>query len=78
MAKKAENVKKTMAEKLSDLSAKRAQLVEGGGKERIGKQHASGKLTARERVARLVDTGSFQEIGLFALHRSTYFGMAGK
>jgi len=78
MAKKAESVKKTMAEKVSDLSAKRAQLVEGGGKERIEKQHASGKLTARERVARLVDTGSFQEIGLFALHRSTYFGMAGK
>ena len=36
------------------------------------------RLTARERVARLVDPGSFQEIGLFALHRSTYFGMAGK
>jgi methylmalonyl-CoA carboxyltransferase large subunit len=78
MATKAESVKKTMAEKVSDLSAKRAQLVEGGGKERIEKQHASGKLTARERVARLVDTGSFQEIGLFAQHRSTYFGMAGK
>jgi methylmalonyl-CoA carboxyltransferase large subunit len=78
MGTKAESVKKTMAEKVSDLSAKRAQLVEGGGKERIEKQHASGKLTARERVARLVDTGSFQEIGLFAQHRSTYFGMAGK
>jgi methylmalonyl-CoA carboxyltransferase large subunit len=78
MGTKAENVKKTMAEKVSDLSAKRAQLIGGGGKERIEKQHASGKLTARERVARLVDTGSFQEIGLFALHRSTYFGMAGK
>ncbi|MGD0940433.1 MAG: acyl-CoA carboxylase subunit beta [Terracidiphilus sp.] len=78
MAKQAESLKKTMAEKVSDLSAKRAQLEEGGGKERIEKQHASGKLTARERVARLVDAGSFQEIGLFAQHRSTYFGMAGK
>jgi len=75
---KQEKCKKTMAEKISGLDAKRAELKLGGGKERIEKQHASGKLTARERVARLVDTGSFQEIGLFALHRSTYFGMAGK
>ena len=75
---KQEKCKKTMAEKISGLDAKRAELKLGGGKERIEKQHASDKLTARERVARLVDTGSFQEIGLFALHRSTYFGMAGK
>ena len=78
MAKQADGLKKTMAEKVSDLSAKRVELELGGGKERIEKQHASGKLTARERVAKLVDAGSFQEIGLFALHRSTYFGMAGK
>jgi methylmalonyl-CoA carboxyltransferase large subunit len=77
MAKK-EQSQKTMAEKLSGLDAKRAELKLGGGAERIEKQHASGKLTARERIAKLVDTGSFQEIGLFALHRSTYFGMAGK
>ena len=38
----------------------------------------AGKLTARERVERLVDRGSFQEIGLFARHRATYFGMADK
>ena len=67
-----------MAEKISGLDAKRAELKLGGGQERIEKQHASGKLTARERIARLVDTGSFQEIGLFARHRSTYFGMADK
>ena len=78
MAKQADSQKKTMAEKISALNAKRAKLELGGGQERIEKQHASGKLTARERVARLVDPGSFQEIGLFALHRSTYFGMAGK
>jgi methylmalonyl-CoA carboxyltransferase large subunit len=75
---KQEKSKKTMAEKISGLDAKRAELKQGGGQERIEKQHASGKLTARERIARLVDTGSFQEIGLFALHRSTYFGMADK
>ena len=77
MAKK-EKSQKTMAEKISGLDAKRAELKLGGGSERIEKQHASGKLTARERVARLVDPNSFQELGLFALHRSTYFGMAGK
>jgi methylmalonyl-CoA carboxyltransferase large subunit len=69
---------KTMAERVSGLSAKRAELELGGGAKRIEKQHAGGKLTARERVAKLVDPGSFQEIGLFALHRATYFGMAGK
>ena len=75
---KQEKSKMTMAEKISGLDAKRAELQQGGGQERIEKQHASGKLTARERIARLVDPNSFQEIGLFALHRSTYFGMADK
>src|ERR1035438_2655965 len=78
MAKQAKSPTKTMAEKLTDLSAKREKLKQGGGQARIDKQHAAEKLTARERIARLVDQGSFQEIGLFALHRSTYFWMAGK
>jgi methylmalonyl-CoA carboxyltransferase large subunit len=76
MSKQEEN--KTMAEKVSGLNAKRAELELGGGAKRIEKQHASGKLTARERVARLVDSGSFQEVGLFAQHRASFFGMAGK
>ena len=70
--------KKSMLDKVAELQAKRAELELGGGKERIDKQHASGKLSARERVARLVDRGSFEEIGLFARHRATYFGMADK
>src|ERR1017187_5499288 len=79
MAKQEETPKKkSMDDKISDLQAKRAELELGGGKERIDKQHASGKLAARERVAKLVDQGSFQEIGLFARHRATYFGMANK
>jgi methylmalonyl-CoA carboxyltransferase 12S subunit len=69
---------KTIAEKISDLRTKRSEVQLGGGKDRIEKQHAAGKLTARERVERLVDRNSFQEIGLFARHRQTYFGMAGK
>ena len=63
---------------VAELEAKRAEIELGGGKERIERQHASGGLTARERVARLVDKGSFEEIGEFARHRSTYFGMAGR
>ena len=70
--------KTTMAEKVAELRARRAELELGGGKDRIAKQHQSGKLTARERVAKLVDRDSFEEIGLFARHRATYFGMADK
>lgn len=50
-----------------------AQL--GGGHDRIAKQHASGKLTARERVDILLDKGSFEEIGAFVEHRSRDFGL---
>lgn len=65
-------------ERIVALRDKRAEIELGGGTERIAKQHAAGKLTARERVAGLVDDDSFQEIGLFAKHRATYFGMAQK
>jgi propionyl-CoA carboxylase beta chain len=58
---------------LDDLNA-RALL--GGGKERIQKQHESGKLTARERVDLLLDPGSFVEMDRFVTHRCTEFGMA--
>src|SRR5580698_90578 len=70
--------KKTISEKIAELAEKRAELELGGGKERIARQHASGKLSARERIDRLVDKGSFEEIGLFSRHRATYFGMADK
>ena len=64
--------------KLQELREKRSRIVQGGGKERIEKQHAAGKLTARERIQELVDSGTFQEIGAFAKHRATLFGMAEK
>ncbi len=70
--------KATMADKVAELRARRAELELGGGKDRIAKQHQSGKLTARERVEKLVDRDSFEEIGKFARHRATYFGMADK
>jgi len=68
----------TMKERTTELREKRAKLQEGGGKKRIQKQHEAGKLTARERIDKLVDPESFQEIGLFAKHRATNFGMADK
>jgi methylmalonyl-CoA carboxyltransferase 12S subunit len=68
----------TMGERISELREKREKIKQGGGKQRLQKQHEAGKLTARERVEKLVDEQSFQEIGLFAQHRATYFGMAGK
>ena len=59
-------------EKLNQLNAE-AEL--GGGKARIEKQHAKGKLTARERLELLLDKGSFEEIGRFVTHRSNQFGL---
>jgi methylmalonyl-CoA carboxyltransferase 12S subunit len=70
--------KKNISEKIQELEAMRAELLLGGGKDRIERQHASGKLSARERIDRLVDKGSFEELGLFCKHRATYFGMAEK
>jgi methylmalonyl-CoA carboxyltransferase large subunit len=68
----------TIDDKLRELRAKRACIKEAGGAERIEKQHSSGKLTSRERIEELVDPNSFQEIGAFAKHRATLFGMAEK
>ena len=57
---------------LADLD-RRAQ--EGGGQDRIAKQHQAGKLTARERIERLLDPGTFVEMDRFVVHRCTDFGM---
>jgi propionyl-CoA carboxylase beta chain len=59
--------------KLLEDKVKAAHL--GGGQERIDKQHAKGKLTARERVHFLLDAGSFEEVGILVTHRTTDFGM---
>jgi methylmalonyl-CoA carboxyltransferase large subunit len=60
------------------LRTKKERLKQGGGPDRLAKQREEGKLTARERIDALVDPGSFEEIGLFAQHRQTQFGLAGK
>ena len=56
--------------RLDDLRSRQAQALEGGGADRIAKLHAQGRLSARERLALLLDSGSFQEIGAFVTHRS--------
>jgi propionyl-CoA carboxylase beta chain len=58
------------------MERRRAAALAGGGAERVARLHAQGRLSARERVALLLDPGSFQEIGVFVTHRSTDFGMA--
>jgi methylmalonyl-CoA carboxyltransferase large subunit len=67
-----------MADRLADLKSKREKVMGGGGPERVAKHHALGNLTARERLAQLLDPGSFTERYAFAQHRCTHFGMAGK
>ena len=70
---------------MSEQLKKIKQLVElrekarlGGGEVAIDKQHAKGKATARERIALLVDEGSFEELDMFKLHRCHDFGMEKK
>ncbi|HZM89156.1 MAG TPA: carboxyl transferase domain-containing protein, partial [Blastocatellia bacterium] len=60
---------------LQKLDAKNAAAFEGGGSERIERHHASGKMTARERVEFLLDDGTFEEFDRFKKHRSLDFGM---
>ena len=67
-----------MQEKIADLRKRSGKAMLGGGKDRLEKQRQGCKLTARERVEALVDPDSFEETGLFAEHRATLFGMAGK
>jgi len=57
------------------LREKRAQALEPGGPGSNERQHARGKRTARERVEALVDPDSFIELDMFALHRTTAFGL---
>ena len=60
---------------LETLREMRGRAVLGGGRKRIDQQHERGKLTARERLALLLDEGSFQEFGALATHEFTAFGL---
>ncbi|HIN06675.1 MAG TPA: methylmalonyl-CoA carboxyltransferase, partial [Dehalococcoidia bacterium] len=65
-----------MDQKLESLEQLRSQARKGGGQQRIDQQHGRGKLTARERLALLMDEGTFEEIDTFVTHRATEFGLA--
>ena len=63
--------------KIQELRERKELLKQGGGPDSIAKQHAKGKLTARERIDLMVDPGTFVEIDLFARHSCTDLGMDG-
>ncbi len=65
----------TNQEKIKELIDKRAEARLGGGEKRIESQHQKGKLTAIERIHRLLDEGSFEEYDMFVTHRTKSFGM---
>jgi methylmalonyl-CoA carboxyltransferase 12S subunit len=66
----------TIETRTAELLERRAEIELGGGASKQDKQRAQGKMTARERVAALLDAGTFEETGMFARHQSTYFGLA--
>ena len=65
-------------EKIKELIDRRTAARLGGGEKAIAKQHEKGKYTARERIAMLLDEGSFEEMDMFVEHRCTNFGMEKK
>ncbi|MBG7700460.1 acyl-CoA carboxylase subunit beta [Streptomyces sp. MC1] len=65
----------TTAGKLADLQRRIHEATHAGSERAVEKQHAKGKLTARERIELLLDEGSFVELDEFARHRSTNFGL---
>ena len=62
-------------QQLEELDSMRRQSRLGGGQDRIDQQHRRGKLTARERLERLMDEGTFHELDPFVTHRITDFGL---
>jgi propionyl-CoA carboxylase beta chain len=66
---------RTTAGKLADLDRRRHEAVHAGAERQVERQHATGKLTARERIDALLDPGSFTEFDELARHRSHDFGL---
>jgi propionyl-CoA carboxylase beta chain len=65
----------TQKDLIAELEERNRRSEEAGGKSRIERQHAAGKLTARERVEALLDPGTFEEFDRFVTHRARDFGM---
>jgi propionyl-CoA carboxylase beta chain len=61
---------------IEEMRRREHEAAEGGGAERRERQHAAGKLLARERIELLLDEGTFEELDRFVLHRTTDFGMS--
>jgi propionyl-CoA carboxylase beta chain len=70
-----EKAPETYEEKLAQLQELRQEAIHNAGQVAVDKQHAKGKFTARERIAKLLDPGSFQELDVFVRHRTTDFDM---
>jgi acetyl-CoA carboxylase carboxyltransferase component len=68
----------TVDSRIEKLNEMRERARQGGGQERVDKQHARGKMTARERLEKLLDPGTFREIDAFVTHRATTLGMEKK
>jgi acetyl-CoA carboxylase carboxyltransferase component len=66
-----------MSARIGDLGARRERIREGGGAEKLATQHAAGKLGARERIALLIDDGTFVELGIHARPHYSHASMQG-
>src|SRR5712691_1237491 len=60
----------TWQPEIDEIRDRRLKALEMGGAEKVARQHAQGKLSARERIAGLLDQGSFTELGMLATHQS--------
>ncbi len=68
----------SFTQRIIDFFTRKSTVAKGGGEKAISKQHAGGKMTARERIAALLDPGSFHEYDLFVEHNCQDFGMGDK
>jgi acetyl-CoA carboxylase carboxyltransferase component len=66
-----------MDHRIKDLRARKEQALHAGSEDAVARQHARGKMTARERVEALLDPGSFEELDLLARHRAAGVGLDG-
>src|ERR1700692_4110951 len=64
-----------MSQRLAELKARKEQALHAGSGKAVERQHAKGKMTARERIEYLLDEGSFQELDMLARHRAHGMGL---
>jgi acetyl-CoA carboxylase carboxyltransferase component len=64
-----------MSERLAELKARKEEALHAGSERAVERQHAKGKMTARERIEYLLDEGSFQELDMLARHRAHGMGL---